>query len=45
MRNAKILIARYKKGIMSKEQVLNYVRIVYTSVYDKEAVKYIMANL
>lgn len=44
MRNAKILIARYKKGIMTKEQVLNYVRIVYTSVYDKEAVKYIMAN-
>jgi len=45
MRNAKVLIARYKKGIITKEQVLNYVKIVYTSVYDKDAVEYIMNNL
>ena len=45
MREAKILVARYKKGIMTKEQVSNYVKTVFISKYDKDAAKYVMDNI
>lgn len=45
MKQAKIILARYKKGIMSKEQVLNYIKSAMHPVYDSEAIEYIKGNL
>lgn len=45
MKNAKILIARYKAGKMTKQQILDYISIKYQSKYDKEIVDYIKKNL
>lgn len=42
MRNAKIILARYKKGIMSKEQVLNYLAVCGM---DMDIKMYIFSNL
>lgn len=42
MRNARIILARYKKGIMSKEQVLNYLAVCGM---DADVKKYVLSNL
>ena len=42
---AKIIIARYKSGIMTRQQVLDYIRVKYISRYDADIVRYIMANI
>lgn len=42
---SKITVARYKKGIMSREQVLNYIKVGFSAKADSEAIKYIMSNL
>ena len=45
MHYAKIIVARYKSGIMTRQQVLDYIKIKYISRYDANIVKYIMANI
>ena len=45
MKNAKIIVARYKKGIMSKEQVLNYIDTAMNAKLDAEAISYILKNI
>ena len=42
---AKIIIARYKSGIMTRQQVLDYIKVKYISRYDADIVQYIMGNL
>lgn len=42
MRNAKIIVARYKKGIMSKLQVIAYLQVCGM---DNETKEYIISNL
>ena len=45
MKNAKIIVARYKKGIMSKDQVLNYIASAMHARLDAEAIAYILKNI
>ena len=45
MHYAKIIIARYKSGIMTRQQVLDYIKVKYISRYDANIVKYIMKNI
>lgn len=45
MRNAKIIVARYKKGIMTKEQVLKFIESTMNKDWDKKAIAYIKSNL
>ena len=42
---AKIIVARYKSGIMTRQQVLNYIKVKYISRYDADIVRYIMKNI
>ena len=42
---AKIIVARYRAGIMTRQQVLDYIRVKYISRYDADIVRYIMANI
>ena len=42
MKEARTILARYKKGIMSKKQVLNYLAVCGM---DLDAKKYILSNL
>ena len=42
---AKIIIARYKSGIMTRKQVLDYIKVGFSATADAEAIKYIMSNL
>lgn len=42
MKQAKIILARYKKGIMSKSQVLNYLTVCGM---DMDVKMYIFSNL
>ena len=44
MREAKIIVAKYQKGIMSKEQVLEYINIRYGNM-DSSIVAYIKERL
>lgn len=45
MRYAKIIVARYKSGIMTRQQVLDYIKVKYISRYDADIVRYIMENI
>ena len=45
MRNAKIIVARYKAGVMTRQQVLDYIKVKYISRCDVDIVDYIMANI
>ena len=45
MHYAKIIIARYKLGIMTRQQVLDYIKVKYISRYDANIIKYIMENI
>ena len=42
---AKIIIARYKSGIMTRQQVSDYIRVKYISRYDANIIKYIKENI
>ena len=42
---AKIIVARYKSGIMTRQQVLDYIKVKYISRYDANIIKYIMENI
>lgn len=45
MRNARVTVARYKKGIMTKEQVLHFIESALNAEWDREAIDYIKSNL
>lgn len=45
MKTAKILIAKYRKGLMTKEQILNYIDTAMSAKYDSEAIEYIKSSL
>lgn len=45
MKNAKIIVARYKKGIMTKDQVLNFIKTAMNAKLDAEAISYILKNI
>ena len=45
MHYARIIIARYKSGIMTRQQVLDYIKIKYISRYDANIIKYIKENI
>ena len=45
MKNARIIVARYKKGIMTKQQVLDYIKVGFSATAGAEAIKYIISNL
>ena len=42
---AKIIIARYNSRTMTRQQVLDYIKVKYISRYDANIVKYIMKNI
>lgn len=44
MKEAKIIVAKYQKGIMSKEQVLEYISVKYGNM-DSSVVAYIKERL
>ena len=45
MHYVKIIIARYRAGIMTRQQVLDYIKVKYISRYDANIVQYIMGNI
>jgi len=45
MRNARIIVARYNKGIMSKDQVVGYIAEALNPVMDAEIIDWIMDQI
>ena len=42
---AKIIVARYRAGIMTRQQVLDYIKVKYILRYDANIIRYIMKNI
>jgi hypothetical protein len=45
MKNARIILARYKAGRMTREQVLSYIESAMNAKMDEKAIRWILKQL